>query len=499
MAFHPLVAGTTDVSVAVPGFRTMTGTGTRTVGVTQPVISVSLSASQVGSGLQEVGSVFLSASNHGGAAVTVTSSDPAVLLVSGAAGTVGQAQVTLTFAPNQTGANFYMQALEGATGAVTITASEPRFTSGSATVTAVQPGVEIQGLPTSTTTLSPDVGFYAQVGVPNGQGTALQRLQAVRAGGTTQVATFTSGTPAVGTIVDSTSGPGGGATGTARIPPGQYFTSFGSPAQGGVAFHPVLSGTTVVSVAIPGFATMTTTGFRTVALSQPGVTLFVNVSQVGSGLQEGASGQLGAPNHGGVTVTLTSSNPSVLLLSPDPSTPGAASIQRSVADGVTGFSFVTQGVEGATGTVTITATASGFTNGTVTQTVVQPGIEIQGLASTMSAGAPDAPFFAQVGILNGQGTALVRVQSLRAGAPGPVTVTFTSSAPGVGAITDQAGPPAVSKTAQIAPGLYYTPFSVAQGGVAFHPVAAGSTDVTVSAAPGYVPAITTGNRTVTVQ
>ncbi|HXI21922.1 MAG TPA: hypothetical protein VNH46_12580, partial [Gemmatimonadales bacterium] len=354
VAFHPVGTGSTDITVGIAGYLTMSTNGTRTITVSQPTITVSSNYPQVGGGLQESGSVVLSAGNHGGASVTLASSDPTVALVATGLTDPGAPSVTVNLSNGQTSFTYYVQVLEGQTGGFTLTATEPRFTSGSTNVTAVTPGIEIQGLTTTTTTLSPNSGFYAQVGVLNGQATGLIRAQNVRGGAPKEVtATFTSTPASVGTIVDSVSGPNGAPTGTARIPIGRYYTQTGgNPANGGTAFHPLLSGQAAVSVAAPGFTTASTNGTRTITVTQPGISLSLNYPQVGSGLQESGGGSLGASNHGGVTVTLTSSLPSVLLLAPDASTPGQASIQIPVANGSTSFLFYVQGVEQATGTVT---------------------------------------------------------------------------------------------------------------------------------------------------
>jgi len=125
--------------------------------------------------------------------------------------------------------------------------------------------------------------------------------------------------------------------------------------------------------------------------------------------------------------------------------------------------------------VTITAVASGFTNGTVGVSVDRPAVELQGLsASAYTAGGPDVNFYAQIGLPNVQNTALVRVQTVRAGAPAAPVVTFTSSTPAAATLVDSVGAGS-PKTAIIAAtgNLYYTPTNgPAQGGVAMRPVAA---------------------------
>ena len=73
---------------------------------------------------------------------------------------------------------------------------------------------------------------------------------------------------------------------------------------------------------------------------------------------------LEASNHGGVTLRITSSNAAVALVAPNATTAGTAFIDVPVANGTTTVSFVVQGVEGQVGSVTVSASASGFTGTT---------------------------------------------------------------------------------------------------------------------------------------
>lgn len=497
IAGRPMGAGDDTLRVSAPGFTVQSASGLRVVTVSQPTLDVSVNYTEVGSGLVEGGFVSLSATSHGGASVTLTSSDPSKILLDTLPNGPGHTTIVKPLANGQGGFSYYLQALEGQTGGVTVTATEPRFATDSVRMTAVTPGVELQAVPGSLTTLSPDANIYAQIGVLNGQLTGLARVQNTRGGASGPVTvTFTATPASVATIIDSLNTPVGAATGTARIPRGFYYTPPQPPANGGIALHPVLNGSVTVTVAVPGFTTATVSGSRIMTISQPGISLSVSYPQVGSGLQEGANGSLGASNHGGVIVTLVSSDPSVFRLSRTPDSAGTASIQITVPNGQTFFSYFAQGVEGATGTPTITATASGFTNGTVSEQVITPALEVQGLSPTLAAAAANQDFYAQVGIGNGQLTGLARVQNVRGGAPSPVTVTFVSSTPGVGTLVTTAGSNA-TRTANIIPQFYYTPTSMASGGVSFDPVAPGQTTVRATA-PGFTP-MAAATRSVTVQ
>jgi hypothetical protein len=208
----------------------------------------------------------------------------------------------------------------------------------------------------------------------------------------------------------------------------------------------------------------------------PGIV--VRGATVASGLQTSSSFTLTAPNHGTITVTLISANASVLL-APDQTTAGQQTITIPVADGVQESGFVVQGADTVTAPTTslVTVSAPGFSNGAATMTAVQAGIQLVGLQGSTTTLSASNPVHASIGLPSGSG---LNVQNRRAGA-GPLTVTFTTSAGGVGELLKAGTPAGTTQTAQIAEGVYYTPFDTTSGGVAFHPLSTGTTTVSVSA------------------
>lgn len=123
---------------------------------------------------------------------------------------------------------------------------------------------------------------------------------------------------------------------------------------------------------------------------------------------------------GGITVHLESSNPSAVRLSPDTTTIGTATIDILVAAGSSFIgSFYIQGVETALlpSTVTITASAPGYTNGSGTATVVQPAFQITSLSTNTTTLSPNTPFYVLVGVPSGGG--LSTYQAVRAGGGSP--------------------------------------------------------------------------------
>jgi hypothetical protein len=251
-------------------------------------------------------------------------------------------------------------------------------------------------------------------------------------------------------------------------------------AAGGVAFNPLTSGTTTVSVTIAGFIA-TNAATVQVTVSAPGITLFGLPRTVGAGLQVACcTARLGASNHGGVTVRLESSAPGVALLAPNATTAGTAFIEVLVPNGSTDVGFVVQGREGARGTATITASAAGFTNSTGPVTVVQAAVRLEGLSAAITTLSADAPFFVRLGTPNANNTDLAAIQEARVGGGG-VTATVTNSVATVGQLvtTSSTGQ---QVTVPIAEGQNLSPTTVAAGGVAFDPLTSGTTTVAVTIA-----------------
>ncbi len=488
-AFDPLTAGTTTVSAAIAGF---VSTPLASVDVTVSAPEVTLYSTITGSGLQRSISGYMTASDHGGVDVVITSSNPSVLLLSPNDTTAGTAFISIPVADGYTGFSYYVQGVEDATGTVTLTATADGFTDGTNTIDVVQPAFDISSLSTSFTTLDNDDPFQIRVGLPYSGDAYVQYALAVRAGAPSPLSvTVTSSAPSIGQLV-TTQTTGGSVT--VEIAPGSS-NSPTSVAADGVAFEPLDAGTTTVTATIPGFRA-TANGSLDVAVAASGINM--STTTVGAGLQTNVSAQLDGPDHGGVDVVITSSDPSTLLVSPNATTPGTASITVAVADGSTSVPYYVQGVEGQTGTVTVTATAPGFTDGTTTKDVVQPAINLYSIYTTMTTAYSDDPFRVQVGIPDIDQNYMQTYQDVRAGAPSSYTATVTSSNAAVGELITTAATGG-SVEVLIVEGEYYTPNTVATGGVAIRPLSVGTTTVTATI-PGFVtlPASANGSVDVTV-
>jgi uncharacterized repeat protein (TIGR01451 family) len=500
LTFDPLAGGQTSVTATGPaGVLTMTTTGVRPVTISGPTISVQ-SAVTVGAGLQLSTFAILGASEHGGVDVTITSSQPSRVLVSRDASTVGTASATVTVPNGQTFVTYYIHGVENVAGSANVTVSAPGFTGGSHAADVVPIGIEILNLEADQTNLSADdTDWYAQVGLPCAGNAQLCAVQNIRPGGPPFIVTFTSTDGNVARL-SSDQPTAIGQIVTKPIQPGIYYTqAIVAGTSYGLALDPIGNGTTSVSATGPaGVLTMTTTGTRNVTVSTPAIVPSAATLTVGSGLQLGAFAVLGASQHGGVTMTVTSSAPSVVRVSPDSVTPGATTIGVPIANGTTFVPFVIQGLEGTSGTATVTLSAQGFTSTTIAVTVTASAIEIINLPTSISAESPNVvSWYVQVGLPSGNGSGLIEVQNVRAGSPGFV-VTLTNSTAGVAQLgSDEPVVLGQTVTKPIQPGFYYTqaiPFST-QYGLFFDPLAPGTTTVT---ATGPLNVITTSQAIRTV-
>ncbi len=462
-AHVPQSAGVTTISVAAAGFATVPNSSFD-VTVTAPDIVVS--PRTVGSGLMTTSNVQLLGSDHGGVDVIIRSDDPSVVQVAPDNATAGADSIIVSVPDGSTLVTFWVHGVEAATGTPTVTAIAPGFNTGSATMTIVQPGLTISGLSSSTTTISPDDAFIAQVGFPSGNGVV---GQSIRSGGSPITVTFATDDTGVGVLTDLL---GSGSSRTIDIAVGTSFTP-STVALGGVAHDPVGAGTANIT-AVAAETVEQPNATVAVTVSAPGIT--VASRTVGGGLQTGSFFTLGSSNHGGIDVVVKSSDPSTVQVALTGTSAGADSVIVSVPNGASTGAFWVHGMDGTTGIPTVSATAPGFTDGSGTITVVQPGITIVQLAANNTVGGADDPFRAVVGYPAGLG---VVSQNVRTGG-NPVTVTFTSSDGAIGQLTTTGGTD-TTRTAVVAVGNVGTPTTVAAGGVAFDPIAAGIVTVNASA------------------
>jgi 6-phosphogluconolactonase (cycloisomerase 2 family) len=403
--FQPAVAGSAVIgfSSTPAGYSTPSTNTTTTFTVTEPNSSLILCniypITGTGTGSLAYNSACASsvslaiAAPTGGRTVTLTSNS-ANLLLSTSATTVGSASITLNVpAGSTTAPQFYAQAL-ASTGSATITETVSGYNSTTATVKFVPSGFIVQG-GTSTTTFSgtsPVYVYFAQLD-PTTLAYTGQTLILRPGASTATVGLTNTDTPAgVGTL--------GASSVTFNAGDTSHQTTF----------QPVSAGSAVIgfSSTLAGYSTPSSNVTTTFTVTAPNTSLILcniySITGTGTGsiaynsaCASSASLATAAPT-GGRTVTLTSSDPTKLLLSTSATTVGSGSITLTVAAGsTTAPQFYAQALV-STGTATITESVSGYNPTAATVNFVPSGFILLGGTSTttFSGTSPVYVYFAQL-------------------------------------------------------------------------------------------------------
>jgi hypothetical protein len=270
-----------------------------------------------------------------------------------------------------------------------------------------------------------------------------------------------------------------------------------------LAFEPIAKGSAQVTVSGPaGVLTMGLLGTQSVTVTDPDIVPPGTVT-VGAGLQLRfpVTATLNGGQHGGIDVTVTSENPSRVLLSADGVAAGAPAITIHLADGEVTLSYFVQGVENQSGQGVVTISAPGFTPAVHLVQVVPAGIEIAGLPATVPAGSPNAnSWWVQVGLPCPDPTQLCDVQNVRAGSPGFVVTVTSNDGAVLHLRSDEPPATGIAVSKPIQPGWYFTN-AITTGtswGLALEPLTPGSALVTVTGPPGTLTMSVQGAQNVTV-
>ena len=311
------------------------------------------------------------------------------------------------------------------TGQANVTISAPGFSSASHVVQLLTPGIEIANLDATTTTLSADdFDVYVQVGLPC-PGSAPYSAPFSRCGPEDRHSSPRSRSRGVGPPIAQLKSDQPVATGQSVTKPIEAGTSTTRkpPLPGtsyGLAFDPIAAGSTTATVTgPPGFVTMSSSGVQTVTITGPGHRGHRQPSLVvGASLQTAAAAFLDASEHGGVVVTITSSDPSRVRLSPDATTPGATSINVNVPNGLTGVPYYVQGMENITGTATSRSPRRASRPRTTRRRSCRRHRDPQPRRDHVAICPPTTlDWYVQVGLPCAGNTQLCQVQSVRAGGP----------------------------------------------------------------------------------
>jgi hypothetical protein len=457
-----VAAGSANLTISSPGINTVI---VRISVAAAPTISVNAVLLGNNTIIQGSASIPVPPTSSESMTLTVTGSNAGDFLLTTDPTKVGTSSITLPLTTSSTSVPaFYIEGQNySGTAAITatLTASATGFASGTATLTLYPSGVLFFNGTISTTTFSSP--------------TAVAAYLAVLSPGT--LAYYTYGYPlgpqasAVPVVVSSSNTTVGTITGSpASIPVGSYSTS-------AISFQPVGAGTTNLNLATPtGYSTPTTEFVQIAAtVTAPAITVTGPIVGNNTIIQGSVSIAAAPPTSRNMTLALSGANSGNFLLTTDPTKVGTSSLILPLTAGsasVPTFYIEGQNYSGTAAiTATLTASATGFTNGTATLTLYPSGVLFfNGTLSTTTFSSPTA-VAAYLAVLS-PGTLAYYTYGYPLGPQAsavPVAVTSTNTT--VGTIT---GSPA-----SIAVGTYYT------SAISFQPATAGSTNLNLATPTGY--------------
>ncbi len=481
--FQPLNAGTTTLTITGDAL----GESPRST-VVMTVVGSSLTIgnpfNDLGNGLQELIQVALSAPTLEETIFTVTSDDPDVFVISPDATTVGAAAVEIPVLASRSNFSFYMQGR--GEGSASVSVSGVGYTGNSIDRTVVKPSIRLDtrdgvfgNLRSSVDFLEPNLRVIARL-APSASRFVASQAVAPGTGGIE--VTVSNSESAVAELVRA------GASGqelTVTIPEGEL-ESPSALEDGGLQLRPLGAGMTVLTGSGIGLNASEDLSVEVTAPRLGFDRFFGNnlaPTRVGAGLQQAVTVFLSSGNHGGRTVTLTSQSPENVLVSPDASTAGAATIAVDVADGVTQFEAYINGVSMLDEIVLVTATTEGFETGNLEVEVEQAYINVLLVGRTQSLDPPRG-LHIDVGIARNPEAQLHTGnwtrQAIRAGT-GPVTFALSNGEPTIGELQISVG------AGQSVDVVLDEGESSGFGRVEFDPISPGTTVIRASA-PGFLQA-----------
>jgi len=440
--FVPTAAGSANVIVATPAGYTAPASDQQ-LPVTVVPAGMYLSSVTTGLDLQSTISLSLAtAAPPGNETIMLTSADPTKLLLSSdptvlGTQTLGVIVYAQTGSPSST---IYAQALQGS-GSVNVTATAPDF----GTVTTTVPLV-----PSGFVLFAPYCASAFSI-TPYSSDQSLQ-VFSVPLDPNTQAAPgcyyyyppSQPLIPGVGpvsvTLTSSDAGVGSIDTNPVVFNTGDSTQS--------TAFHPVSTGTSTLSLnPTPGFTTPS--NYQPVVATVSNGAISLSTPTVGAQLEAPVGVSLGVASPSGTAITVTSGDPSTVLLSTDPTVAGSASVQITVLPG-SGSSTTpvyAQALKGS-GSVTLTATAAGYDSATSLVNLVPSGFvmsvnavcygtssfsitSLSGAESLLIIPVPLDPSTLNYTGFNCYG---YNAQAIAPGF-GPVTIAVTNSNGGAGTIT----------------------------------------------------------------
>ncbi|HMK29278.1 MAG TPA: choice-of-anchor D domain-containing protein [Terriglobales bacterium] len=500
VTFHPVAQGASllsvdvaDIATSVPStpFSTPNTGSQLTANITAPQISAN--PATVGVNLQVRGSGILQApAPSGGVTLTISvqNGDPRVLLSSEATGTTaGSSSISLQISAGATTLpTFWIQGISltgGSPVVLTVTSTPPVYASTTTNVAVTPSGFVVSAAsnPINTTTISQHTPITLTV-YRLDPANNLVAPGFVRGGLSVTIPISTSNST-LGSVDGSPANFGGGDSTTPSTGGNAlYFRALG---QGTVTVSVDPSRVTTNPPSSPFTTPAANAGQLTAIVSQPAISLNASTTTIGYNLQIQGNGALSANAPSTLTVTISSPNGNLVLLSNSSNSAGALrpdgtsqiSITISQGQGGGGIGFPPFFIQAlaASGTVTLTATAPGFAPANLTVTLTPSGFLIhtpngvgQDFATSLSQGAKGLSI--ESWQLDSATLQRVTQEGVRGGAS--VLVPIGNSTPSVGTLSPAS---ALFSGGAQSVGLTFSPLSV------------GSTQLTLGEPAGFtVPA-----------
>jgi HSP20 family molecular chaperone IbpA len=418
--------------------------------VTAPPISVQTTSITTGANLEVSTYAYLSQTPPSPVTVTVTSNDTSKVTLSTGPTLMGTGSLSYTNTSTTSAFTYYIQG--HATGTTTLTLSAPGYSNATINITVDPSGFVIYSPGNfSTTTFSTSTSLTLAPAILTPGSLTVLGYASLSPGAGSPSITVTSSNPAVGTV-----------TSPVTYNAGDYLNS--------ATFQPTTAGgTTNLSISTPaGFSTPlpSSTQQITATVTAPPVSVQTTTITTGANLQVSTYAYLSQTPPSSETLTITSSTPSVAVVSKSATSAGAGSISYTGVSSTAAMTYYIQGL--ATGTSTITVSAPGFSSATVSVTVDPSGFVIYSPSdfstTTFSAATSItlAPAILTPGTLTVLGYASVN--------PGvSVNVPVTSSLTSVGTVTS--------------PVAYTTNGYL--NSASFQPINAGSTVISITEPNGF--------------
>ncbi len=500
--YTPLAPGTSNVSITTPTGYTTPSSGTTTqFVVSTPPISFYICPTTMGKNASSnyypynsyCYPVLGAPAPAGGLNVTVTSSDPALATLTLNPATTGSQSVTLNYAAGSTTPSnvVYIAALNSS-GSPTITATAPGYTSASYSLSLTPSGFVISG-GTNTTVGSAPSAVSVDFAALDPTSLTATNYPPLRPGAAPVTVNLSNDNTVAGAL---------GAN-SLVITTGNESNS--------TTYTPLAAGTSNISISStpPGYTkpfSGTTTQF---VVTTPPISFYICPTTMGKNASSNyypynayCYPVLGAPAPaGGVSVTVTSSDPTLATLTLNPTTTGTQSVTLNYSAGnTTPNNVLYLAAFKSTGTPTITATAPGYTSASFSVSLTPSGFIVTGGTTTTNL-STSTPVTVEFVALDPTSLNATNYPPLRPGAPS-VTVNLKNDNTAAGTL----GANSVIITAgNGSAATTYTPLAVGTSNISISstppgytkPFTGTTTQFVVTAASGTVQPVTIGQNLMT--